>query len=197
MTWPNRITYFRILLVPAFAVAALQVREHPFFRYLAAAILVAIALGDLLDGFIARRWHMTTLEGKFIDPLADKLLMTTACVFLALPLWGPPGGEPPLEPTIAIIIVARDVLISLWVASAMLAGARTVFEPSRLGKATTFVQMAMLVMMVVGTISPAVLAYVARPLSYLAVALTIGSGIQYFYAHTRGFAFQRKGPQGQ
>jgi len=192
LTWPNRITYFRILLVPIFLIAALQVRFHPGYRYVAAGLFAIIAIGDAIDGYIATRFNMTTLEGKFIDPLADKLLMITACVCLALPLWGLPDGEPPLQPEIAILIVARDLLICAWVVISFMAGSRVVSSPSQLGRVTTFVQMLMLGMMLLGTLVPWVLRLIALPLSYIAAAFTILSGVHYLYVNTRRAPVQEK-----
>jgi len=185
VTWPNKITYTRILFIPVFAIAAFQVGRHPAFRYVALGLFAVIALTDLLDGYIARRFHLTSLEGKFIDPLADKLLMVTACVLLALPLWGMPEGRAPLAVEVATVIVARDVLICVWVTATFLAGAKRVYEASRLGRATTFVQMLMIGAMLLGAIVLWVHTYVAVPLSYAAVAFTIASGLQYLYRYAR------------
>jgi cardiolipin synthase len=166
-------------------IAAFQVDERPWCRYLTLAVFVAIALGDALDGYIARRFNLSTREGKFIDPLADKLTMTTACIMLAFPIWGLADGGAPLRPEIATIIVARDVIICAYVLVALLAGERSVFEPTKLGRFTTFAQMSMIAAALMGTINTAVLELVARPLSYTAAALTIASGGQYLYKHAK------------
>ncbi len=108
--------------------------------------------GDVaLDGFVARRFNLTTRVGKFIDPLADKLIMMTACVMLTLPIWGLTGSRAPLKGEIATIIIARDALICIYVLVSYLAGERGVFEPTKLGRATTFVQMFMIATTLVGT----------------------------------------------
>jgi len=186
MTWPNRITYTRILLIPGFVISALQVAEHPVFRYVTMVIFVTIALGDALDGYVARRFDLATREGKFIDPLADKLLMVTACVMLAIPIWALPGDRAPLEPEVATIIIARDAFICIWVLVAYLAGEEIVFDPTRLGRFTTFMQMLMIAAALAGTLSMVFLDYVALPLSYATAAITIASGLQYLYKYTRG-----------
>ncbi len=185
MTWPNRITYTRILFIPFFAIAAMQVRYHESFKYVALGLFVLMSLTDLLDGYIARRFNLTSLEGKFIDPLADKLLMMTASVFLALPIWRMADGRAPLLVEIATIIIARDLLICVWVIATFLAGVKKVYEPSRLGQTTTFVQMTMTGAMLLGVISPAVYRYAAVPLSYGAAGFTIASGLQYLYRYVR------------
>lgn len=192
MTLPNKITYSRILLVPIFAVAALQIQTTPAFKYVAVALFAVIAVGDAIDGYLAVKLNQSTLEGKFIDPLADKLLMVTACVFLALPIWGLAERRAPLSSEVALIIVARDVIISIWVVLGVITGVKTAWEPSRLGRLTTFSQMLMLGMMLLGTIWLSVLDYVARPLSYVAAALTIISGVHYLHKHGKHITFHMK-----
>jgi len=189
LTWPNRITYVRILLIPVFAIAVLEIKHHPAYRFVAFGLFAAMAVGDLLDGLVARRFKLVSIEGKFIDPLADKLLMTTACVFLALPMWGMPDSQAPLAGEVAVIIIARDVLICVWVVATFLAGTRRVYEPTRLGRLTTFVQMVALGSTLAGTIWADVYGYVAVPLSYAAAAITIASGLQYAYMHARTISF--------
>ena len=190
MTWPNKITYSRILLIPVFIIAVLQIREYPFFKFVALGIFAAIAIGDALDGYVARRLHLETIEGKFIDPMADKLVMTSACILLALPLWG--SATPPLRLEIAIIIIARDLLICLMVIIAYIANIMKVFEPSRLGRWTTFTQMVMISTAMAGTVSPLILRFAAIPLSYVTAVLTIASGIQYFYGRARHSLFSHQ-----
>ncbi|MCD6404299.1 MAG: CDP-alcohol phosphatidyltransferase family protein [Planctomycetes bacterium] len=185
MTWPNKVTYSRILLIPVFIIAALQIREHIAFRYVTVAIFLCIAAGDALDGYIARRFNMSSIEGKFIDPLADKLIMITACVLLAMPLWALPGDRAPLRAEIATIIIARDVLICIYVLAAYLAGHRAAFEPTRLGRFTTFIQMVMIAVALVATFHVVILDWVAVPLSYVTGGVTIASGGQYLYRYTK------------
>jgi CDP-diacylglycerol--glycerol-3-phosphate 3-phosphatidyltransferase len=190
MTWPNKITYTRILMIPAFVIAALEVNEYPFFRYVTIAAFAIIALGDALDGYVARHFNLSAREGKIIDPLADKLIMVTACIMLALPIWGLEGQRAPLRPEVATIVVARDALICIWVLVAYLAGEKRVFEPSKLGQFTTFFQMLMIAAALVGTLKMSILDYIAAPLSYIAAVLTIASGSQYLYRYAKGRGFQ-------
>lgn len=192
MTWPNRITYARLLLVPLFVIAALEIRKHPDFRYVALGLFLVIAIGDLIDGYVAHRFNMATVEGKFIDPVADKMLMMAASVLLSLPIWGLAGSEAPLRLEITIIIIARDLMIIAWVVGTFLAGAKMRFEASRLGKFTTFAQMTMLTALLCGTIWPPVLHNVAVPLSYAAGALTMISGVDYLYRYAKQITFSSK-----
>jgi CDP-diacylglycerol--glycerol-3-phosphate 3-phosphatidyltransferase len=195
VTWPNKITYSRIVFIPLFVLAALEVRSHAAYKFVALGLFAAMALGDLFDGYIARKFNLTSPEGKFIDPLADKLLMTTACVFLALPIWMMPNGEPPLLPEVAVVIIARDVLIVVWVLAAFLAGAKRVYEASILGRVTTFVQMSMTGATLAGTIWLGVHRYAAVPLSYVAVVFTITSGLHYLYKYAKTISFHGSGAE--
>ncbi len=80
MNLPNRLTLLRVLLIPVFLV--LLYLEFPFHMYLALAVFVVACLTDLADGLIARRRHLVTNFGKFLDPLADKLLVMAALLWL-------------------------------------------------------------------------------------------------------------------
>ncbi len=116
MTWANRITLFRILLIPVFAGALLyyaQSDRHGMpderLRYLAFALFLTAAVSDGIDGYLARHWNQRTQLGAFLDPLADKLLALTALLSLSLigfrtlptfPLWFP------------LLVISRDVLLA-------------------------------------------------------------------------------------
>ncbi|MEK7795153.1 MAG: CDP-alcohol phosphatidyltransferase family protein, partial [Candidatus Hydrogenedentota bacterium] len=83
MTLPNKISLFRLLLIPAFVAALLAIdADRPQLRWLAAGIYVLAAFSDAVDGYLARRWQQTSELGALLDPLADKLLVNIALVFL-------------------------------------------------------------------------------------------------------------------
>ncbi len=85
MTLPNKISLFRLLLIPAFVAALLAIdADRPQLRWLAAGIYVLAAFSDAVDGYLARRWQQTSELGALLDPLADKLLVNIALVFLAV-----------------------------------------------------------------------------------------------------------------
>ena len=99
---PNQITYMRIILIPVFVIFLLV--EIPYHNYIAAFIFIILSLSDALDGFIARRTKQVTEIGKILDPIADKLLISAALIFLigkGVPIW------------MAIIIIAREWLITI------------------------------------------------------------------------------------
>lgn len=127
MNLSNALTLCRIFLVPAFLIAVI-------YNHLAMAMVLFVIAGltDLLDGFLARRLHQQTLLGAFLDPLADKLLMTVSYVSLAvqglLPAW------------LAVVVVAKDLFVSLGVAILYFAGQSVEAVPTLWGKQTTFLQ---------------------------------------------------------
>ena len=83
MNLPNKLTVLRVLLIPFFVVALLwEHGESQTMRYVAATIFIVASLTDLLDGKIARKYNLVTNFGKFMDPLADKLLVCSALICL-------------------------------------------------------------------------------------------------------------------
>jgi CDP-diacylglycerol--glycerol-3-phosphate 3-phosphatidyltransferase len=147
MTTANKITIFRILLIPVFIWLTLDyIRGHQrgdareWERVLACAIFVMASVSDAVDGYIARRYKQKTVLGSFLDPLADKALLVSALLllsvrfkegspFVQLPLWFP------------ILVVSRDIiLLSGTVLIHMLSG-KAKSEPRIVGKCATFFQM--------------------------------------------------------
>ena len=105
MNLPNKLTVLRVLLIPFFVAALLWDKgENMTLRYVAAGIFIAASLTDLLDGKIARKYNLVTNFGKFMDPLADKLLVCAALICLIelddIPAW------------MVIVIISREFIIS-------------------------------------------------------------------------------------
>ena len=105
MNLPNKLTILRVILIPFFVIALLaQGGNNQTLRFVAAAIFIIASLTDLLDGKIARKYNLVTNFGKFMDPLADKLLVCSALVCFVelgqLPAW------------MVIIIISREFIIS-------------------------------------------------------------------------------------
>jgi len=103
MNLANRLTILRILLIPVFLVL-LYVSEDPIIRYVAVFVFIIASLTDLLDGHIARSRNLITDFGKFMDPLADKLLVTAALIYMV------EVGQ--IAAWIIIIIISREFVIS-------------------------------------------------------------------------------------
>lgn len=103
MNLPNKLTIFRVILIPFFLLA-LYLIPNPWGQYIGVGIFVVAALTDFVDGFIARKYNLVTNFGKFMDPLADKMLVGAALIYLTevhiMPAWA------------TIIIISREFLIS-------------------------------------------------------------------------------------
>ena len=82
MNLPNKLTIFRVILIPFFVVFLLLDPSNQTYRYIADAIFIIASLTDMLDGKIARKYNLVTNFGKFMDPLADKLLVSAAMICL-------------------------------------------------------------------------------------------------------------------
>jgi CDP-diacylglycerol--glycerol-3-phosphate 3-phosphatidyltransferase len=99
---PNRLTLLRIILVPVFVLVLYL--EFPYHLWVGLAIFLVASITDMLDGKIARKYHLVTDFGKFMDPIADKLLVTAAMlVFVAwhwMPAW------------VVIVVIAREFIVS-------------------------------------------------------------------------------------
>src|SRR4051812_26126082 len=162
---PNALTLFRILLVPVLVVALLD--TTPNGDLVAAIVFAAAAVTDGLDGYIARAHKSVTTFGKVMDPIADKLLVAAALISLV--------SLNRVEPWVAMVIIAREFAVSgLRVA----AGAQGVVIPSSwLGKAKTITQVAAILALIAAHDTGVLW---VQALLYLAVAMTLASGADYF-----------------
>ncbi|NLO97822.1 MAG: CDP-diacylglycerol--glycerol-3-phosphate 3-phosphatidyltransferase [Peptococcaceae bacterium] len=187
MNLPNSLSLVRILMIPVF-MAILLIKlpgGNPYFAYqdlLAAFIFILAAVTDGVDGYIARKYRQITNLGKFLDPLADKLLVSAALISLVelkiVAAW------------IAWIILAREFAVTGLRAIAAAEG--TVISASKLGKLKTVSQIIAIVALILQDWPLSHFnIYVGKPLLYIALALTVLSGIDYF-VKSRHFLFQRK-----
>jgi cardiolipin synthase len=167
MNIPNSLTLFRILLIPVYI--GLLVYEQ--FDYALIALLVA-GITDALDGTIARVANQQTRLGAFLDPLADKLLLTSGFVTLSIvhvvPSW------------VTIVVVSRDAMLLLGTAVAQLTDTEIDITPTFLGKGTTFLQLAY-VLLVIFLSSRHIDLNVLFPLLCGMVLFTLLSGFHYLY----------------
>ncbi len=167
LTPANQITILRLVFVPLFAILVIE-RSYRG----ALAILVAAAISDAVDGKVARIFHQETPLGVALDPIADKILMTTAYLTLAfrhaLPWW------------LTILVISRDLAILLTALLICLVSGYRPFRPTILGKASTVVQVAT-VFAAVGFKAriPLVARSALQICIYLAAALTVASAIHY------------------
>lgn len=170
MNIANSLTILRIFLIPIF-VFVLLIRI-PYGDYLAALVFIAAALTDSLDGYLARKLHQVTKLGIILDPLADKLLITAALISLvelgAMPGW------------IAIVILGREFAVSGL--RAVKAEEGIIIPASKMGKTKTVVQVIAVLLLILQSSYQHI---ISLPLGewamYIAVIITVVSGIEYFY----------------
>lgn len=143
LNWPNRITIGRILLVGPLVICLLQLNdERGGWRHIALGLLIIMALSDALDGYLARKLNQETPIGRFLDPVADKLLIACAVVILALGETAVPGYR--LPNWVPVIAIGKDVITTLGFGLVYATTGVYFIEPRILGKACTLVQLSML-----------------------------------------------------
>ena len=168
MNLPNKITVFRIFMIPFF-VAFMLIKEIPYHEIIAGVIFIIAALSDLVDGKIARHYNLVTNFGKFMDPLADKLLVQSALLcFVAnglLPAW------------IAIVIMSREFIISGF--RLVAADKGIVIAAGYLGKLKTVFQMVMSIMLIFHFYHP-IWQFAEQIFIWGSLILTVVSLVDYF-----------------
>ena len=167
MNLPNKLTMFRVFMIPFFVIFMLVNVTGEYDKYIAVAIFIIASLTDMLDGRFARKYNLVTNFGKFMDPLADKLLVCSALICLI-------GDK--LQAWIVIVIISRELIISGF--RTIAADNGVVIAASWWGKYKTTSQMLMIIIMIVnlnyswyGTLE-----YV---FIYLSLVLTIISLVDY------------------
>ena len=165
MNLPNKLTMLRILLIPVFMVVLYW--DFPGATWVAVAIFIIASFTDLLDGKIARKYNLVTNFGKFMDPLADKLLVCSAMICLI------EKGQ--LAAWIVIIIIAREFIISGF--RLVAADNGIVIAASWWGKAKTISQMIMIILLVADF--GGVFDMIGQVMIYLALVLTVVSLVDY------------------
>ncbi len=179
MNLPNILTLSRIVAVPV--VVVLLMFESKQTCFWAAMVFLAASLTDWLDGYLARKWEVVTVLGKFLDPLADKLIVMAALIML-IPLDRVPAWA-------VFIILARDIIVSGIRSIASSEG--IVIDASPLGKYKTIFQMIALVILLLHyqyywffgiqfDFLYASMHHVGIIIFYISLVLTIWSGVDYF-----------------
>ena len=145
MSFANKVSIFRIVSVPFFVTAILYYQPwRDYLRFVALCIFSLAVFSDGLDGFLARVMRQKTKAGSILDPLADKMLLSCAFIFVYLKDNFPQGINVPLW--LVIIVLSRDLLILLGAAVIYMTKDELVLTPSRWGKYTTFFQMSTIVL---------------------------------------------------
>ncbi len=144
LSLPNRVTVTRVLLIVPFVVLLFYQNKPDWVywaRYGALAIFAIMAISDGVDGYLARKTGQRSRLGYFLDPLADKLLITTACILLAIKSTSVPGAR--LPAWVVVVIIGKDVL---WLAGVLIIQfsiGHLSIPPSKLGRASTCAQLVM------------------------------------------------------
>ena len=167
MNLPNKLTTLRVIMIPFFVFFMLTDVGGSANKWIALALFVVASLTDFLDGKIARKYHLVTNFGKFMDPLADKLLVCSAVICLQdlnrVPAW------------VVIVIIAREFIISGFRLVASDNG--IVIAASYWGKFKTTFQMLMIIVMIMNL--GGAFDMVGTVLMWIALALTIISLVDY------------------
>ena len=166
MNLPNKLTLMRVVMIPLLVLFMLVPMGFDAQKWIALGIFILASLTDLADGKIARKYNLITNFGKFMDPLADKLLVCSALICLIelhkIPAW------------IVLIIIAREFIVSGF--RLVAADQGIVIAASMWGKVKTTVQMVLICLMIADIPQLAVLTQVAM---WGALALTIISLVDY------------------
>lgn len=167
MNLPNKLTILRVLIIPFFVLFMLTNITGAADKWIAVAIFVIASFTDFLDGYLARKYNLVSNFGKFMDPLADKLLVSAAMICLVemgrLPAW------------IVIIIISREFIISGFRLIASDNG--VVIAASYWGKFKTVFQMAMIIVLICNL--GGVFGIVETTLIWISLILTIVSLADY------------------
>jgi cardiolipin synthase len=171
MNAPNVLTILRIILIPVFIICLLYGR-----LFIALIIFVGAGITDGLDGLIARVYRQRTPTGEYLDPIADKLMLMSAFIALAvlgmIPRW------------LMVIVIARDVIIVLGILILRLTSHRVAIKPIFIGKAATFFQIATIVWALLTPYS-LFLKSVFPYIIWVTAVLTCITGLHYIYIGTQ------------
>ena len=178
MNLPNKLTLFRVTLIPFFVLFLLAPVFEGYGNYIAAAIFVVASLTDYCDGHLARKYNLVTNFGKFMDPLADKLLVCSALICFVeidkMPAW------------MVIIIIAREIIISGFRLIASDNG--IVIAANYWGKFKTVSQMIMIILLIMDL--GGVFYFLGEAFKWIALALTVISLVDYIWKNKQVLSMQ-------
>jgi cardiolipin synthase len=151
LTAANQITLLRIILIIPFVLYLVEANRSSsalYYRYIALAIFIVMALSDALDGYLARTKNQATRLGAFLDPMADKLLIISACILLASQRFAVPGFQLPLE--VVLLILSKDILVCLGFVTVYFLTGQARISTLWAGKLATFMQLVMVASILIG-----------------------------------------------
>ena len=178
MNLPNKLTILRVILIPFFVAFLMDAFHIPGTKWIALAIFIVASLTDMLDGKIARKYNLVTNFGKFMDPLADKLLVCSALIAFVdmdmVPTW------------IVMIIIAREFIISGFRLVASDNG--IVIAAGIWGKLKTVCQMIMIIVLIADF--GGIFDRIGTVLIWLSLILTVISLVDYLYTNRQVLSMQ-------
>ena len=175
MNLPNKLTLLRICLIPVFVIVMLSQMNN--FFLISCIIFILASITDFLDGRIARKHNLVTDFGKFMDPLADKLLVLSALICMIE--YNLVAGW------MVIIIVARELTVSIL--RAIAADNGKVIAASGGGKIKTTSQMIAIILLIGANYSNETIVFIGTIAMYIATIFTLYSGIDYLYKNKELF----------
>jgi len=201
LSWASRITILRILLIIPFVSCMLKINDAALsesmrdaMRYVAIFIFLVMAVSDAIDGFLARRSGQITKLGEFLDPLADKLLITCACLLLASRRAGVDGFL--LPPTVVVLVIGKDLFLLIGFVIIYFITWQVCIVAALVGKIATTLQLSMvagiLIAPEISTFLPGwiwflrVLWWSAAGTAILATLIYIRNGSRYIERYEQG-----------
>lgn len=175
LTLPNKISLSRIFFIPPLVFCIIRVQHNGHYRYACLFIMLIIALSDILDGYLARKRNEITNLGKYLDPVADKLVLVISCIILSSDhLW----PEPRFPNWIPTVIVCRDLVLMFGTFTLLAITGRIDCQPTILGKVSTCFQIIAIISVIIGN-------HVPLPalitIWWTTVVFTFASGLLYMY----------------
>jgi len=203
LNWANRITIFRILLIAPFVSFMLKTNDVALsygaqnaMRYVAILTFLLMAISDGVDGYLARTRNQITKLGAFLDPVADKLLMISACLLLASQRGHVRGFL--LPPTVIVLIIGKDLFLLIGFAIVYLITSQIHIAPVFVGKLATTLQLSMVAAILIGPEASTVLPgwiwllralwWSAAGTAILATLIYIRSGSRYIEKYEHNLA---------
>ncbi len=144
LNWANRLTILRILLIVPFVSCMLKTNDPELgdtMRYIAIVMYLFMAISDGIDGYVARARKLTTKLGAFLDPVADKLLITSACLLLTSQRSHVEGFI--LPPTVVVLIIGKDLFLVIGFIIVYFITSKILIAPARIGKFANVLQLSM------------------------------------------------------
>jgi len=185
----NKVTIARILMIVPFVICMLKVNDAGMgtaMRYVSLLLLLLMGLSDAYDGYIARKKHEITRLGSFLDPMADKLLVASACLLLTIKATSVEGFR--LPPTVAVLIIGKDFFLLLGFMILYFLTLQVKIIPAYIGKIATVLQISMVgTILIAPDVSKTFVGWiwVLRFLWWSAAATAVIATLIYIHAGTR------------